>query len=77
MVFLPKNWSVYQQAIQTNNDIEGWHNALNLLLDRAPRQRGETYSCHRQACIRKETETGPAEAVLKPAGEAFRQLGEV
>ena len=28
-VFLPKNWSVYQQAIRTNNDIEGWHNALN------------------------------------------------
>ncbi|XP_074631182.1 uncharacterized protein LOC141889768 [Acropora palmata] len=29
MVFLPKNWSVYKQAIRTNNDIEGWHNALN------------------------------------------------
>lgn len=28
-VFLPKNWSVHQQAIRTNNDIEGWHNALN------------------------------------------------
>ena len=28
-VFLPKNWSVYQQAIRTNNDFEGWHNALN------------------------------------------------
>ena len=28
-VFLAKNWSVYQQAITTNNDIEGWHNALN------------------------------------------------
>ena len=28
-VFLPKNWSVYQQPIRTNNDIEGWHNALN------------------------------------------------
>ena len=28
-VFLPKNWSVYQQAIRTNNDIEEWHNALN------------------------------------------------
>ena len=28
-VFLPKNWSVYQQAIRTKNDIEGWHNALN------------------------------------------------
>ena len=22
-VFLPKNWSVYQQAIRTNDDIEG------------------------------------------------------
>ena len=28
-VFPPRNWSVYQQAIRTNNDIEGWHNALN------------------------------------------------
>ena len=28
-MFLPKNWSVYQQAIRTNNDIKGWHNALN------------------------------------------------
>ena len=28
-VFLSRNWSVYQQAIRTNNDIEGWHNALN------------------------------------------------
>ena len=26
-VFLPKNWSVYKQAIRNNNDIEGWHNA--------------------------------------------------
>ena len=28
-VFTPKDWSVYKQAIRTNNDIEGWHNALN------------------------------------------------
>ena len=28
-VFLPKNWRVYQQAIRTNNNIEGWHNVLN------------------------------------------------
>ena len=27
--FPPKDWSVYGQAIRTNNDIEGWHNALN------------------------------------------------
>ena len=27
-VFPPKNWSVFKQAIRTN-DIEGWHNALN------------------------------------------------
>ena len=25
----PSSWSVYKQAIRTNNDIEGWHNALN------------------------------------------------
>ena len=49
----------------------------SLLLDRAPRQRGETYSHHHQACIRKETEMGPAEAISKPTGEAFRQQGEV
>jgi len=28
-VFLPKNWSVYQQVIRTYINIEGWHNALN------------------------------------------------
>ena len=27
--FPPKDWSVYGQAIRTNNDLEGWHNALN------------------------------------------------
>ena len=27
--FPPKNWSVFKQAIRTNNDIEGWHNALS------------------------------------------------
>ena len=25
----PKDWSVYGQAIRTNNDVEGWHNGLN------------------------------------------------
>ena len=25
----PKDWSVFKQPIWTNNDIEGWHNALN------------------------------------------------
>ena len=28
-VFTPKDWSVFKQPIRTNNDIEGWHNALN------------------------------------------------
>ena len=28
-IFPPTNWSIYKQAIRTNNDIEGWHNALN------------------------------------------------
>ena len=28
-MFLPRNWSVYRQPIRTNNDTEGWHNALN------------------------------------------------
>ena len=28
-VFTPKDWSIYKQPICTNNDIEGWHNALN------------------------------------------------
>ena len=27
--FSPKDWSVYRQPIRTNNDIEGWHHALN------------------------------------------------
>ena len=28
-VFTPRNWCVYKQPIPTNNDLEGWHNALN------------------------------------------------
>jgi len=28
-VFPSKDWSVYGQAIRTNNDVEGWHNGLN------------------------------------------------
>ena len=28
-VFPPKDWSVFGQAIRTNNDVEGWHNDLN------------------------------------------------
>lgn len=27
--FPPRNWSVFKQPIRTNNDTEGWHNALN------------------------------------------------
>ena len=27
--FPPTSWSVYQQALRTNNDLEGWHNGLN------------------------------------------------
>ena len=27
--FHPRDWSVFQLPIRTNNDIEGWHNALN------------------------------------------------
>ena len=27
--FPPSNWSIYQQAVRTNNGIKGWHNALN------------------------------------------------
>ena len=27
--FPPSNWSIYQPAVRTKNDIEGWHNALN------------------------------------------------
>ena len=25
----PTSWSVYQEAVRTNNDLEGWHNGLN------------------------------------------------
>ena len=27
--FPPATWSVYMQAVRTNNDLEGWHNGLN------------------------------------------------
>ena len=25
----PEDWSVYMEAVRTNNDIEGWHNRIN------------------------------------------------
>ena len=28
-MFPPENWSVYGQIVRTNNDLEGYHNALN------------------------------------------------
>jgi len=28
-IFPPKAWSVYGQAVRTNNDLKGWHNGLN------------------------------------------------
>ena len=28
-MFPPKDWSIYGKAVRTNNDVEGWHNALN------------------------------------------------
>lgn len=27
--FPPTSWSVFKQAVRTNNDLEGWHNGLN------------------------------------------------
>ena len=27
--FPPQNWSVFLEAVRTNNDLEGWHNGLN------------------------------------------------
>ena len=27
--FPPATWSVYMEAVRTNNDLEGWYNALN------------------------------------------------
>lgn len=28
-LFKPRSWYVYSQPIRTNNDVEGWHNAIN------------------------------------------------
>ena len=28
-IFPPTTWSVYLEAVRTNNDLEGWHNGLN------------------------------------------------
>jgi len=27
--FPPATWSVFMEAVRTNNDLEGWHNGLN------------------------------------------------
>ncbi|KAG0696078.1 hypothetical protein GWK47_026652 [Chionoecetes opilio] len=31
----PYQWSVFGQTVRTNNDVEGWHNNLNKLCERA------------------------------------------
>ena len=36
-IFPPKDWSVYGEAVRTNNDVEGWHNALNRRASGRPR----------------------------------------
>ena len=28
-IWQPETWSVFGQAIRTNNDVEGWHGMLN------------------------------------------------
>ena len=28
-IFPPQTWSVFLEAVRTNNDLEGWHNGLN------------------------------------------------
>ena len=48
-----------------------------LFPDRTPGQRGEIDSHHHQACLGEKTETDPAKALQKPAGEAVRQLGQI
>ena len=64
-VFPPKNWSVYRQPVRTNNDIEGWHNALNrrangqwfatLFAHRTIRERGQAHNYYNQANFRSKT----------------------
>lgn len=27
--FPPQNWSVFQEVVRTNNDLEGWHSGMN------------------------------------------------
>ena len=78
-VFLPNNWSVYQMAIRTNNDIEGWHNALNR---RASGQCGlSLYSLieflDREARLTAVTIRLVSDNKLKRVRKAIRQLGEV
>ena len=28
-IWRPRAWSIYQQSVRTNNDVEGWHNRIN------------------------------------------------
>ena len=38
----PSSWSVYMQAVRTNNDVEGWHHGLHRRASvlQPPSQRG-------------------------------------
>lgn len=87
-VFTQKDWSVFKQPIRTNNDIEGWHNALNrradgqcrlqfyLLIELLHREARLT-SKNNQACFRQEVEENTEKEVQATPPETIRRLGAV
>ena len=78
----PSSWSVFKQAVRTNNDIEGWHNALNR------RASGKSqvpfylmikilHNEARLASLREEDEKDPVKEILLNAGTGVHSLAGV
>ena len=83
-----KDWSVYGQAIRTNNDFEGWHNGLNsrasgrnnlpfyLLMQFLKREAG-LCAVHGQVSVREEVTMHPKEEIQETTGPSLRVVGTI
>ncbi|KAK7478156.1 hypothetical protein BaRGS_00030603 [Batillaria attramentaria] len=49
---MPADWSMFGQAVRTNNDVEGWHHALNCAAGRGSLELYQLIVLlHQQACL--------------------------
>ena len=69
----PADWTVFKQAVRTNNDLEGWH----VRPDQAATPGGPANSYPDTFGIREKTTKDPAPQIQRPAGKNLRSLGAI